>query len=46
MSNRNNDDAPAGMHYIYVRCYRNKRTGKMMYASAYGLKAFRFLVKD
>lgn len=37
---------PAGKHYIFVRYYRNKNTGKMMYASAYGLKAFRFLVDD
>lgn len=37
---------PAGKHYIFVRYYRNKNTGKMMYASAYGLRAFRFLVDD
>lgn len=37
---------PAGKHYIFVRYYHNKNTGKMMYASAYGLKAFRFLVDD
>lgn len=40
------ENPPAGKHYIFVRCYRNKKTGQMMYASAYGLKAFRFLVDD
>lgn len=40
------ENPPVGKHYIFVRCYRNKKTGQMMYASAYGLKAFRFLVDD
>lgn len=40
------ENPPVGKHYIFVRCYRNKKTRQMMYASAYGLKAFRFLVDD
>lgn len=38
-------EAPDGYHYIFVKCVRDRRTGKIRYASAYGKKAFKILVK-
>ena len=41
--NRSKDAAPPGKKWIYVRSIRHK-SGKRLYASNYGLKAFRILV--
>ena len=30
---------------VYVKCFRHWRTGKMVYASQYGKKAFRMLIR-
>lgn len=35
-----------GFKVIYVAKYRNPHTGKLMIAAHYGLKAWRFVVKD
>jgi hypothetical protein len=37
---------PEGCRYIFVKSYRHPKTGKLMVAAHYGLKAFRFAVKD
>lgn len=37
---------PKGYHYIFVKYVRNPKTGKIYFASAYGKKAFRILVKN
>jgi hypothetical protein len=33
-------------HYIFRKYRRNPKTGKIVYASAYGKKAFKIWVKD
>lgn len=33
-------------HYIFRKYIRNPKTGKIIYASSYGKKAFKIWVKD
>lgn len=38
-------EAPEGYQYMFVKYVHDHKTGKIRYASAYGKKAFRILVK-
>ena len=38
--------AAPGMRVIFVPWFRHKKSGKVIYAKNYGLKAFRFEVPD
>ncbi len=40
-----NSMIPVGYHYVYV-AFITLRNGKRIYASSYGKRAFRILVKD
>ena len=42
----NMEKKPENGHYIFVKYYRNVKTGKIMYASAYGKKAFKLWIRD
>ncbi len=45
MSNQKNPPAPRGEKFIFVDSYWNKKANRRIYASDYGLKAFRFRVR-
>ena len=45
MANRSSPPAPPGYQWIYVTSYWHKRANKRLYASDYGKRAFRFLVR-
>ncbi|CAK7193408.1 hypothetical protein COMNV_01623 [Commensalibacter sp. Nvir] len=37
---------PIDKHYVYTTHVTDPKTGKIRYAKAYGIRAFRILVKD
>ena len=45
MANKRNQPVPNGYKVIFVTSYWHKGAGKKIYASDYGLRAFRLVVR-